>query len=28
LINVVFEKLPVSLQEQVISKIKKRKGLE
>ena len=28
LINVIFEKLPISLQEQVISKIKKRKGLE
>ena len=28
LINVIFEKLPASLQEQVISKIKKRKGLE
>ncbi len=28
LINVVFEKLPTSLQEQVIGRIKKRKGLE
>ncbi|MCK4429612.1 MAG: hypothetical protein KAU95_04500, partial [Candidatus Aenigmarchaeota archaeon] len=28
LINVVFEKLPTSLQEQVIGRIKERKGLE